>query len=287
MNSEEVKISEEATANEAGDTTAVGSDAAPNAETQNSATDREEPKSDDGGTDKQKSTDSKMEEKCEDAPSGTEQGVADTIETPTPGETKKQKEASDNNESRQDETAKGDGGEKNDKKEDTETKEREKAVEDSTEKQNGEAEGAVGGADPRNMNGKYSHVKSENLDDFFKAIGVPWLMRKMLKRFNHSTEIVQDGDKFDIKLCTGFMVKEWKFTVGEEFEEKPMGWSNDIMIVQSSWDGDKLVMNSVPKSEKAKSKPIKITRQLNGDDLTMVLEVDNVVCTRSFKRKKN
>jgi len=53
----------------------------------------------------------------------------------------------------------------------------------------------------------------------------------MLKRFNHSTEVVQEGEKFDIKLCTGFMTKEWKFTVGEDFEEKPMGWSNDLVIV--------------------------------------------------------
>ena len=65
----------------------------------------------------------------------------------------------------------------------------------------------------------------------FLSAGVPWLIRKMLKRVNHSSEIVQDGEKFDIKLCTGFMTKEWKFTVGEDFEDKPMGWSNDTMIV--------------------------------------------------------
>ena len=29
-------------------------------------------------------------------------------------------------------------------------------------------------------------------------------------------------------------------------------------------------MNSVPKSDKAKAKPMKVTRQLNGDEMTMV-----------------
>ena len=46
----------------------------------------------------------------------------------------------------------------------------------SEEKQNGAAEGAVGGveveADPKNFNGKYSHVKSENVESFFKAVGM-------------------------------------------------------------------------------------------------------------------
>jgi len=36
-------------------------------------------------------------------------------------------------------------------------------------------------------------------------------------------------------------------------------------------------MNSVPKSEKAKSKPMKITRHLNGDEFTMVSSVWNYV----------
>jgi hypothetical protein len=40
------------------------------------------------------------------------------------------------------------------------------------EKQNGAAEGAVGGeVNPKNLHGKYVHVKSENVEDLFRALG--------------------------------------------------------------------------------------------------------------------
>ena len=58
------------------------------------------------------------------------------------------------------------------------------------------------------------------------------MFRKIATRFSPTTDIVQDGDKFQIKFVAGFKTKEWKFTVGEDFEDKPMGWSNDTMIVR-------------------------------------------------------
>ena len=61
--------------------------------------------------------------------------------------------------------------------------------------------------------------------------GMPWLMRKMATKMSPSQDVKQEGDKFQVKVTTGFMIKEWKFTIGEEFEEKPFPFKSETAKV--------------------------------------------------------
>ncbi len=49
--------------------------------------------------------------------------------------------------------------------------------------------------------------------------GVPWLIRKAAVRSNPTLVVKQEGNKFDMKLTSMFITKEFKFTVGEDYEE--------------------------------------------------------------------
>lgn len=144
----------------------------------------------------------------------------------------------------------------------------------------GEDQGTVG---KPNFQGKFKHERSENLEAFLAANGVNWVIRKMAANTSPELDITQDGDKFCIKLQSMFHSKESNFTVGEEFEEAQL--SGDVMKIKPEWDGNKLVMHYTPKVE-GQGKPQKFTRELQGDELVMTLELDDVVAKRIFKKSE-
>lgn len=154
------------------------------------------------------------------------------------------------------------------------------------------ADGAAAGPTPTpgkpNFNGKYKQVsvECENIDAFFQALGLPWLLRKLAGKMSPTTEVRQDGEKFHVKLTTGFLTKDVKFTVGEDFEDGGMAWKKEPHLVSPSWDGDKLILMATPKNEKTKAKPIKQTREMDGEKLSILFEIGDQKCKRIFERKK-
>ncbi|KOB64805.1 Fatty acid-binding protein, partial [Operophtera brumata] len=68
--------------------------------------------------------------------------------------------------------------------------------------------------------GKYQHYKNENVDDYFTAVGVPFMGRKMMSLSSPLMEIIVEGDVVTIKNSSLLRVVEYKFKFGEEYEEK-------------------------------------------------------------------
>ncbi|KAG7307479.1 hypothetical protein JYU34_007678 [Plutella xylostella] len=68
--------------------------------------------------------------------------------------------------------------------------------------------------------GKYQHFKNEDIDDYFSAVGVPYLARKMMSMSSPLMEISLDGDKMTIKSTSMMRTIESTFTLGEEYDEK-------------------------------------------------------------------
>ncbi|XP_049888259.1 fatty acid-binding protein type 3-like [Pectinophora gossypiella] len=68
--------------------------------------------------------------------------------------------------------------------------------------------------------GKYQHYKNENVDEYFIAVGVPYMARKMMAMSSPLMEIHLDGNKMTIKSTSMVRTTEYTFTLGEEYEEK-------------------------------------------------------------------
>ncbi|XP_050345297.1 fatty acid-binding protein-like [Nymphalis io] len=68
--------------------------------------------------------------------------------------------------------------------------------------------------------GKYQHYKNEDIDDYFIAVGVPYIGRKMMAMSSPLMEITMDGDSMVIKNSSLLRTVETKFKLGEEYEER-------------------------------------------------------------------
>ncbi|XP_031768425.2 fatty acid-binding protein-like isoform X1 [Galleria mellonella] len=69
------------------------------------------------------------------------------------------------------------------------------------------------------ITGKYQHYKNENIDEYFLAVGVPYIGRKMMSFSSPLMEITLDGDKMTIKNVSLFRTIEHSFKLNEEYEE--------------------------------------------------------------------
>lgn len=91
--------------------------------------------------------------------------------------------------------------------------------------------------------GKYQHYKNEDLEDYFTAIGVPFMGRKMMAVSSPLMEISIEGDVYKIASSSLFRTVENKFKLGEEYEEKMP--NTTIMSVTTCPSDNELVTNSV------------------------------------------
>lgn len=138
------------------------------------------------------------------------------------------------------------------------------------------------GGDKPNFAGKYVLVKNENFDEFLGANGANWLIRKMASASSPDLDITQDGNKFHIKLHSLVQTKDTDFTIDEEFEETQQNGA--VMKVMPTWDDNKLVMKYEPKEADSAGKPQTHTRELNGEELVLTLQVGEITAKRVFKK---
>ncbi|XP_060528788.1 fatty acid-binding protein-like isoform X2 [Cylas formicarius] len=93
------------------------------------------------------------------------------------------------------------------------------------------------------MVGKYIHEKSENLDEYFKAIGVPYIPRKMMIASNPTVEVTTSEDgQWSITITTLFRTVSYKFNLGEEYEEHMPGATIKSI---TTIEGDKLITQCI------------------------------------------
>ncbi|ELT92677.1 hypothetical protein CAPTEDRAFT_164698 [Capitella teleta] len=136
-----------------------------------------------------------------------------------------------------------------------------------------------------NFAGKYSFVKNENFDAFLEANGAPWIARKMACATSPELEVTQEGDKMTFKLVSMMQTREISFTIGEEYEEKQH--DDTVTKVKPEMKDGKIVLHYSPSEEcKDRVKPQTHTREIDGDTLTLTLEIGDLVAKRIFQRVK-
>ncbi|XP_008553338.1 sodium/calcium exchanger regulatory protein 1 isoform X1 [Microplitis demolitor] len=128
--------------------------------------------------------------------------------------------------------------------------------------------------------GKYQHERSENLDEYFKTLNLPYLVRKMIYISNPRKEITKEGDKWIIKNITIMRTQVWEFLLDTEWEEvMPSGVT---LKNTTTIEGDTLIIVSITEDGN------KVTRRYDFDDngivLTMSHEKTDLVAKRYFKR---
>jgi hypothetical protein len=88
------------------------------------------------------------------------------------------------------------------------------------------------------ITGKYQLEKNENLDGYFKAVGVPYVARKMMAASTPVVEISCEDDTWTIKTSTLLRTTELKFKAGEEYvETMPSG---EVLNSITTLEDDKL-----------------------------------------------
>jgi len=125
------------------------------------------------------------------------------------------------------------------------------------------------------VTGKFKLTKSENFDEYMKALGVNMVLRKMASTATPVTEITQDGEEWNIKTTTTFKTTEIKFKLGEEFDEVTADGRNCKSTITK--DGD----NTLVHMQNCNGQNLKILREFTDDQMKMVLEAPgNVISTR-------
>ena len=130
--------------------------------------------------------------------------------------------------------------------------------------------------------GRYLMESSENFDEFMKALGVGMIKRKLANSVIPINEIeVADSGEYTIRTVTTVRTSEITFKLNEPFSEDTIdGRKTQTMPTRI---GNFLKLDQ--KGDKSKGeKDSVMTRDLVGDIITMKLIVDNVVCTRIYKR---
>jgi len=129
------------------------------------------------------------------------------------------------------------------------------------------------------ITGSYKLTKSENFEEYMKAVGVGMVMRKMAASATPVTDIVQTGDDWNIKTSTTFKTTDIKFQLGKEFDEETADGRKCKSTITK--DGD----NKLVHMQKCGEQTLQILREFTDDQMTMTLEAPGgITCTRVYKK---
>lgn len=139
-------------------------------------------------------------------------------------------------------------------------------------------------ADMPNFAGNWKMKSSENFDELLKKLGVNAMLRKVAVAAASSpqVEIRQDGEQFYIKTSTSVRTTEINFHIGEEFDEETVDGRKCKSL--ATWETENKIHCQQTLVEGDGPKTF-WTRELNGDELTLIFGADEVVCTRIYVRE--
>ncbi|KAK9504909.1 hypothetical protein O3M35_009079 [Rhynocoris fuscipes] len=123
---------------------------------------------------------------------------------------------------------------------------------------------------------KYKLSKSENFDEYMKALGVGLVVRKVGNSVSPVIELLEENGEYTLKSSSTFKNTVIKFKLGEEFEqETPDGRKVKTII---TLEGDNTLVE-VQKGDKETT----LIREYSKEEVKMTLKIDDIVCTRIYK----
>ncbi|KRX21621.1 Fatty acid-binding -like protein 6 [Trichinella nelsoni] len=128
--------------------------------------------------------------------------------------------------------------------------------------------------------GKYRFVSSENFDEFMKALGVNYLLRKIANAASPIVEFSLDRDVWTLRNVSTFRTLEISFRLGEEVDEVTPDGRN-VKTVFTYENGE---LKQVQKAVKPGEKDSIFIRKLEGDKLITTCICGNVTSIRVLQR---
>jgi hypothetical protein len=126
--------------------------------------------------------------------------------------------------------------------------------------------------------GTYELTKSENFNEYMKAVGVGIVMRNMAAAATPKATIAKEGDEWTYKTSTTFKTTEIKFKLGEEFKEETADGRKCLSTITQEGD------NKWKHVQKINDQELVMYREFTDAEMKMTLEAPGVVCTRLYKR---
>merc|ERR1712243_66483 len=125
------------------------------------------------------------------------------------------------------------------------------------------------------ITGTYTQVSSEKYEEFLKALGVGFILRKAALASTPVMTISEEGGNW-----TTVTSIELKFRLGEEFEEDTTDGRHCKTVV--TLEGN--TMTTTQNATKAGEKNVVVVREFNDEGLTYKATCDGVTSTQKFKR---
>ncbi|KAL1497594.1 hypothetical protein ABEB36_008527 [Hypothenemus hampei] len=130
--------------------------------------------------------------------------------------------------------------------------------------------------------GTYLHEHSENLDEYFKALGVPYIPRKIICATNPTIEISKISDnKWSITSKTMIKTSVSTFALGEEYEEHMQGGALKCVTTMENND---LVSQCIGPGNTEMTRIYSFTD--DGLIITYILKEAEIKAKRHFKRQQ-
>jgi len=130
------------------------------------------------------------------------------------------------------------------------------------------------------ITGTYTQVSSEKYEEFLKALGVGFILRKAALASTPVMTISEESGNWTMVTKTTVKSIELKFRIGEEFEEDTTDGRHCKTVV--TLEGN--TMTTTQNATKAGEKNVVVVREFNDEGLTYKATCDGVTSTQKFKR---
>ncbi|KAL5016413.1 hypothetical protein ScPMuIL_006002 [Solemya velum] len=126
--------------------------------------------------------------------------------------------------------------------------------------------------------GTWRLIDTQNFDEYMKAVGVGYVLRKMANLIKPTQEISVEGDKWNIKTISTLKTTDISFELGKEFDE--MTADGRKVKSMGSLVDQKLVVHQKGEPDST------ISRTFDGKEMIMTLTAKDVTCTRKYEKEE-
>merc|ERR1711970_423017 len=130
------------------------------------------------------------------------------------------------------------------------------------------------------ITGNYTQISNEGYEDFLKALGVSFLLRKAAMASTPVMTITEAGGNWTMITKTSMKSIELKFRLGEEVEEDTTDGRHCKTTV--TLEGNK--MTTTQKATKKGEKDVVVVREFVGDTITYTATCEGVSSVQKYKR---
>uniref|UniRef100_A0A0B6ZK26 Uncharacterized protein n=1 Tax=Arion vulgaris TaxID=1028688 RepID=A0A0B6ZK26_9EUPU len=129
--------------------------------------------------------------------------------------------------------------------------------------------------------GTWKQIRCDNIDAFFKEMGLNYLLRKIASQANPEVEILINGVDIQISFKTPFRAECMKYKLNEEVEIETQ---KGKFKATTTYESGKLISKQVP-IQGNDAKPMVSEREINvAGELVTTIYVGDVVCVRIFTK---